>query len=146
MIKFLIPILLILCSIGCGNKIETADTLSKNDIDRLRSLKLLDQNERLFQFYSEFKNSVAGNFYTDKRIASYWLDEHDQSKNKIQFAFYRDIAKIDTIYYAGATYSPYMSIERNNGSSFKVSVNGTKDEISHFFNEAIYKWRQAKKP
>jgi hypothetical protein len=142
--KFFIPILFIFCSIGCGNKIETADTLSKHDFDRLRSLKMLDENEHLYKFYSEFKNSVAGNFYTDKRIASYWLDEHDQSKNKIQYAFYKDIAKIDTIYYAGATYCPYMNVVKNDSSSFKVCVDGTKNEITDFFNDAISKWRQSK--
>jgi hypothetical protein len=137
-------IILIACCVGCGNKIETADTLSKKDFARLHSLKLLDTNEHLYKFYSEFKNSVAGNFYTDKRVASYWLDEHDQSKNKIQYAFYKDIARIDTVYYAGATYCPYMYVVKNDSSSFKVSVDGTKTAIRDFFNDAISKWRHTK--
>jgi hypothetical protein len=76
---FQLSALLILCS-ACDNKIETANTLTKQDFDRLQSINLLDTAEQVYKFYSEFKNSVAGNFYTDKRLASYWLDEHDKSK------------------------------------------------------------------
>jgi hypothetical protein len=128
--------------VACGNEIETADTLNKQDYDRLHSLNLLDTNERIYKFYSEFKKSVAGNFYTDKRLASYWLDEYDKSKNKIEFAFYKDILSIDTVYNAGLTYSPYMKITKKDFTSFKVCVEGSKQEITDFFNDAISKWEQ----
>ncbi|MFL5742997.1 MAG: hypothetical protein ACJ75B_22450 [Flavisolibacter sp.] len=136
--------LLLFCS-ACGNKIETGDTLKKQDFDRLYSLKLLDTNERLYKFYSEFKNSVAGNFYSDRRLASYWLDERDTSKNKVEYAFYKDIVKIATVYYAGATYCPYMRITRADSSSFKVCVDGKRQEITKFFNEAIRIWKDRRK-
>lgn len=119
--------------------------MKKQDFDRLYSLNLLDTNERLYKFYSEFKNSVAGNFYSDKRLASYWLDEGDTSKNKVEYAFYKDIAKIDTVYYAGATYCPYMRITRTDSSSFKVCVDGKRQEITDFFNEAIRIWKHKSK-
>ncbi|MBY0536757.1 MAG: hypothetical protein K2P88_12985 [Chitinophagaceae bacterium] len=140
----LLTIIFVFCSVGCSNKIQTEDTLSKHDVDRLRSLKILDEKEHLYKFYSEFKNSVAGNFFTDKRLATYWLDEHDKSKSKVQFAFYKDIAYIDTVYIAGSTYCPYMNIVKNDSSSFKVCVDGTKEEITDFFNGAISQWRQSK--
>lgn len=133
---------LVLLLSSCDNPIETANTLTRQDFDHLHSLKLLDTNEQLHKFYSEYKKSVAGNFYTDKRLASYWLDEHDSSKNKVEYAFYKDIMKIDTVYYAGATYCPYMLITKTNGSSFKVCVDGTKKEITDFFNDAIIKWKR----
>ena len=136
--------LLLFCS-ACGNNIETGDSMKKQDFDRLYSLNLLDTNERLYKFYSEFKNSVAGNFYSDKRLASYWLDERDTSKNKVEYAFYKDIAKIDTVYYAGATYCPYMRITRTDSSSFKVCVDGKRQEITDFFNEAIRIWKHKSK-
>ena len=135
---------LVILYVACGNKIETASTLRKQDFERLHSLKLLDPNEKLYKFYSEFKNSVAGNFYSDKRLASYWLDEHDRSKNKIEYAFYKDIVRIDTVYYAGATYCPYMRVTKMDSTSFKVCVDGTKAEITEFFNDAIREWRQKK--
>lgn len=140
--KFFGLFTLLILFAACDNKIETANTLTKQDIDCLHSLNLLDTNEQLYKFYSEFKKSVAGNFYTDKRLASYWLDDHDKSKNKIEFAFYKDIVKIDTVYYAGATYCPYLLITKTDSSSFKVCADGKKQEITDFFNDAITKWKQ----
>jgi hypothetical protein len=129
---------------SCKNKIETSDTLSKQDIELIQKLKLLDKDERIYKFYSEFKKNVAGNFYTEKRIASYWLDEHDTSKNKIEFAYYKDIIKIDTTYFAGATYCSYLLVTRKDNSNFKICVEGEKLEITEFFNDAINKWTQHK--
>jgi len=143
--KFLRLFALLTLYSACSNKIETANTLTKQDFARLQTLNLLDTTEQVYKFYSEFKNSVAGNFYTDKRLASYWLDEHDKSKNKVVFAFYKDIITIDTVYYAGATYCPYMLITKKDSSTFKVCVDGTKQEITEFFNDAITQWKKNNK-
>jgi hypothetical protein len=87
---------------------------------------------------------VAGNFFTDKRIAKYWIDERDKENDQIVFAFYKDIKLIDTVYNAGATYTPYMLIMKSDGTSFKVSVNGEKAEVRSFFEDALNMWRQYK--
>jgi len=76
--------------------IETEDTLSKTDIERIQKLNLLDKDEKIYKFYSEFKNKVAGNFFTDRRIAKYWIDENDKTKDVTVFAFYQDIKSIAT--------------------------------------------------
>ncbi|MDJ1483611.1 hypothetical protein QNI16_24140 [Cytophagaceae bacterium YF14B1] len=126
------------------NSIETNDTLSKSDIDYIRSLNLLDKDEQIHRFYSEYKKRVAGNFFTDKRMAKYWIDERDSKKNSIHSAFYNEIQAIDTVYYAGATYSPYMMITKTDGKQFKVCADGKREEIKAFFEEAIHLWRQKK--
>lgn len=126
------------------NKIETNATLSKVDIEYIRSLKLLDTTEKIEKFYSEYTNKVAGNFFTDKRLANYWIDERDKSKDKIQFAYYKDIKSIDTVYYAGSTYCPYLLVTKTDSSQFKVCVEGKREEIKAFFEEALNKWTQFK--
>ncbi len=126
------------------NKITTGDKLDKKDIRRIQQLGLLDKGETIIKFYSEFKNSVAGNFFTNKRLASYWQDEQKNSKNKVNSAFYRDIISIDTVFYAGATYSPYMSVMRKDSSTFKVCFDGNRGEIRRTFLEAIETWRKNK--
>lgn len=88
------------------NHIQTGDSLSSSNIEYIRSLHLLDTNEKIYKLYSEFRKKNAGNFFTNKRIAKYWIDERDKDKNQISFAFYLDIKSIDTVYNAGATYSP----------------------------------------
>jgi hypothetical protein len=136
---FLILLLLTAC-----NRVKTGDTLSKADIERIQKLNLVDKGEKIYQFYSEFKNKVGGNFFTDKRIAKYWIDEKDKTKDVVSFAFYPDIKSIDTVYYAGATYCPYMLITRNDNSQFKVCVDGRREEIKFFFEEALTKRTQNK--
>jgi hypothetical protein len=72
---------ILLLLIAC-NRIQTGDTLSETDIDRIRKINLLDQDERINKIYSEFKNEVAGNFFTNKRLAKYWIDERDKTINE----------------------------------------------------------------
>lgn len=126
------------------NKIETEGSLGQEDIKNIEDLGLLDKNEKIYKFYSEFNKRHAGNFFSDKRIATYWIDDRKKDKNKISFALYKDIKTIDTIYNAGATYSPYMLITTINGDSFKVSVNGSKNDIKMFFEEVLEQWKKNK--
>jgi hypothetical protein len=126
------------------NKIETNETLNKKDKEYIQSLNLLDNNEKIDKFYSEYKNKVAGNFFTDKRLAKYWTDERDKSKDKIMFAYYKDIKSIDTVYNADITYCPYMLVTKNDGTKFKVCVDGSKKEIKDFFEDALNKWTENK--
>lgn len=122
------------------NQIETGNSLNKSDIRYIESLHLLDKDEKIYKFYSEFKKRNAGNFFTDKRVAKYWIDEHDDDKNQISYAFYWDIKSIDTVYYAGLTYSPYMLVTKLDNSKFKVCADGAKNEIKSFFEDALKKW------
>ena len=136
MMRYLNLFLLFFVSISCQNKIESNETLSNADLERIRKIKLLDSDEKIIQFYSEFKNNVAGNFYTNKRIANYWLDEKDTLKNKIEFAYYKDIIKIEPFYKVGLTYCPYILVTKSDNKKFKVCVNGTDKEKERFFIEA----------
>lgn len=138
--KYLFTIILF-AAFSC-NKIETQQTLNQDDINFIKSLKLLDDNETIYRFYSESKNEIAGNFFTDQRIATYWIDQRNSTKDNINFAYYKDIAKIDTIFNAGLTYSPYILVTKRNGSKFKVSVDGKKNEIKSFFEDVLKEWRR----
>jgi hypothetical protein len=124
------------------NHIETGDSLGKSDIEYIEGLKLLDKGEKIYKFYSEFKKKNAGNFFTDRRVATYWIDNRDKEKNEISFAFYTNIKSIDTVYNVGATYSPYMLVTRLDSSHFNVSVNGKKEEIKSFFEDVLKQWQQ----
>ena len=142
---FILFVVLTLLSSCSSNKIDTASTLTSQDIKLLHSLNVLDNDEIPIKFYSEYRKNVAGNFYTDKRLESYWLDKHDTTKDKVEFAFYKDIIKIDTVSNAGATFCPYLLVTKKDSSSFKVCVDGKQNEVSKFFNEAINLWKQSEK-
>lgn len=126
------------------NSIETGNSLNSSDIQYIKQLGLLDDDETIYKFYSEFKKKNAGNFYTNKRIATYWIDERNKEKNEISYAFYNHIKRIDTIYNAGVTYSPYLAVKKIDGSTFKVSVDGKKEEIKSFFEGALKEWANRK--
>ena len=85
-IKYTCSFLILFLFVASCNSIQSGDSLSSKDFQRFRSLHLIENGERLYKFYSEFKKSVAGNFYTDRRMASYWIDEKDSTKNSIEFA------------------------------------------------------------
>lgn len=131
--------------ISCTNeKIETGQTLEKETRDLIKSLGLLSEDEKILKYYSNFEKDKAGNFFTTKRIAHYWLDDYDDAKNDTSFAFYEDVAYIDTIYKVFDTYAPYMEITKNDSSKFKIYVEGRKNEIQIFFEEAILTWKKNK--
>ena len=140
LINFVSLVLLVSC-----NKIETNDTLNKSDISLIQDLNLIDENERIIKFYSEYRKENSGNFFTNKRVAKYWIDKEDESKNVINSAFYKDIKSIDTVYNAGLTYCPYLMISKIDGTSFKVSVEGDKTEVKSFFVDLLKEWDKNKR-
>ncbi len=141
--KYILSILLI--SLFSCNKIETNKTLNQNDIEYIKSLKLLDENETILKFYSQNTKKTAGNFFTNKRVASYWIDARNFQKNEANFAFYNDIIKIDTVNIPGATYCSYALITKKDKNTFKVYVNGKKPEIKSFFQDLLIQWKKSKK-
>lgn len=138
----LLSILLLIVFISCHNeKIESGESLNKETTVLIKSLGLLSDGEQIIKYYSNFNQSRAGSFFTNKRIAHYWLDGNDKSKNDTNFAFYSDIARIDTSYTAPDTYTPFMTITRKDSTQFSLYVEGTKEELKSFFEEAISTWR-----
>lgn len=125
------------------NSIESGAKLSTSDITRIEKLYHFEEGETIINFYSEFKNSVAGNFYTEQRIGSYWIDEEDESKKEINSAFFTEITQIDTVFNAGATYSPYLKITKDNNSSFQVCFDGEEAELRKVFNDVLNHWKKA---
>ena len=141
---FLINFVSLFLMVSC-NKIETNDTLNQSDIGLIQNLNLIDNNEKIIKFYSEYRIENAGNFFTNKRVAKYWIDKKDETKNIIKSAFYKDIKAIDTIYNAGLTYCPYLLISKKDGTSFKVSVEGDKTEVKSFFEDLLREWDKNKR-
>ena len=141
-IAFACYLLFILLS--CSNqKIETGQTLKKETADIIRSLGLLGDSEQIIQFYSNYEQSKAGSFFTNKRIAHYWLDDNDKNKNDTSYAFYPDIVAIDTTVTVPDTYAPYLTVTKKDSSQFRLYVEGRKSEIRAFFEEAILTWKKS---
>lgn len=130
--------------ISC-NKIESHKTLKQDDLAFIKDLKLIDSDETILKFYSQNTKKTAGNFFTNKRVASYWIDSRNSQENEANFAFYNDILKIDTVKFVGATYCPYALITKKDKSTFKVYVDGEKPEIKSFFEDLLFQWKNSTK-
>lgn len=135
--------IILLLLLSC-NHIQKGNSLSKADIDFIKSLHLLDDGEKIEKFYSNYKKKVAGNFFTDRRLAVYWVDTQYEEKNERSFAFYKDIKAIDTVYDVDLTYCPYLRVTKYDGTQFKVCVEGSKREVKAFFEEALNEWQKEK--
>jgi hypothetical protein len=134
---------IILAVISCQS-IESGRSLDKKTIARIKELGLLDSNESIILYYSNNARDNAGNFFTDRRIAHYWLDQHDDSKTDISFAYYQDIISIDTNFIVYDFDIPYMTIRKKDSTTFKVYVDGSLKQEKAFFETAIDQWRKKK--
>ena len=103
---------------------------------------LLDDGEKIVRYYSNYTKEKAGNFFTDKRIAHYWLDDNDPAESDTSFAFYQDILSIDTVYGVPDTFVPYMTITKKDSSAFKVFIDGSQKEVKEFFEGAMDLWKR----
>lgn len=138
-----ILILLIINLIGC-TLIKNDNKLSESDLKYIRSLGMIDEDENILKFSNSMNIKTSGNFITDKRIASYWIDKDDNKSYK-DFAFYSDIVKIDSVDNTNAlTYASYLEITKRDSSRFKVYIDGDKDKYHSFIRIANTKWGERK--
>lgn len=106
---------------GCGG-IKSEKEISLKERKYLGQLGLLDGDEKIILFDSQggfikpWKQS--GNFFTDKRIASYWIDERHKSRSHKHSAFF---GEIDTIW----RFPKYHSLT-----------------LASYFNTALLQWSQ----
>lgn len=121
------------------------DTLSQKDIQFIRDLGILDANERIIDFYSEYRIRNSGNFYTAKRVAKYWIDERNPERNQLVSAQYNEIIAVDTVYNAGVTYCPHLLIVKSDSTVFKVCKDGSREEIAAFFEGVLNEWAKYKR-
>ncbi|HYI76887.1 MAG TPA: hypothetical protein VEW65_04655 [Chryseolinea sp.] len=127
---------------SCDYGTRTGAELSQADRDHIKGLGLLDEGENiiLFDRQSDFKTS--GNFITDQRLASYWIDKRDETQTSVDFGLYSEIDTILTKDLSRAlTYASYLEVVKNDGKIFKVYVDGDSTEVRTFFDRAISEWR-----
>lgn len=131
---------LLLCAVFSCNKIYQGDQLSAKELAQIKNLGLLDANESIYQFYSNNRGvKGAGNFYTTKRVANYWLYRNNRQTS---FAYYRDIARINlTTHPPGDFTIPFITVTKKDSTQFKVYVDGSELEVKNFFLSCQNHWQ-----
>ena len=105
----------------------------------------MDKDEQIILFASQSDNKTSGNFITNKRLASYWIDERIEDSN-INSAFYHEI---DTILIkdlsSSWTYSSFLKVIKKDSTEFKIYVDDDSKKINQFFKKAVLEWEKRKK-
>lgn len=147
---FVIAVLPLTIVISC-NRIQSGDRLSKSELEYIKGLGLLDSNENIILFETHsgrmFKSyETSGNFISDKRLASYWIDENNSRETIIDFAYYDNI---DTLTAKDLshdwTLASYIIVKKKNRQEFKLFIGGSSSEITDFFKQANNEWTSNKK-
>lgn len=127
--------------LSCDYSSRKGKELSQADRDYINGLGLLDDSEQIILFDGQSDFKTSGNFFSDKRIASYWIDKRDKTKSSVNFALYSEIDTILTKDLSRAlTYASYMEVVKHDGKTFKVYVDGDSTEVRTFFDRAISEW------
>lgn len=136
-LKIITSMSFILFLIGCNDSPITGEEVSKELKSYITNLGILDTNEKILLFYPPFDNKITGNYYTDKRVASYWQYSKAPKDNYIRSAFYSEIDSIGVKYGDGFERSSSLSIKKKNGESFDVYFNYEKEKIDKLHKEIL---------
>ncbi|WP_322518554.1 hypothetical protein [Chitinophaga sancti] len=129
-----------LCCLFACQPIHRDKMISERLIKRLKDLHLLDDNETIFQFYSNYRKRIAGNFVSDKRVATYYIDDRSQSRDEIAFAYYENIRTMDTLYRSVQVSAPHLLVTTFDRKLIKVYVDGDRATVQSFFDKALEQW------
>lgn len=139
---------LALCCLLCTCKYSMHSKLSAANTQYIKNLGLLSSDENILYFDSQggWKGiKQSGNFISDKRIASYWIDKNRAEKSSVLFAYYQDIDSIKTLpRITSLTYVSSIKIYPKNGKAFEVYVEEDSINTWKFFNAALAQWNSKK--
>jgi hypothetical protein len=139
-----VAVLLIFLLTGCGGY-RSSSGVSRADRSYLTEIGLLDPGEKVLFFSSSMTVKTSGNFFTDRRVASYWLYGDDQEKRRKSSATYAEVADISIRY----SDDPYWSeahdvtVTLTNATAFHVYLSGNRRFAERFFRSLQAQWRQS---
>lgn len=133
----LLSVLLLSC-----NRIETGASLSADEVSFIRGVGLLNPGETIHRFYSNSTFRTAGSFYTDQRMAHYWLEGKDTSQHQREYAFYPEIVAVDPVFHVPDFDCPYLQIRKKDQTSFRMYLEGSPEQMQMFYQEALNAWKR----
>lgn len=111
------------------------DKVENVDLSYLESLGLLSKGEKLIWFDSQLTQKESGNFLSDKRIASYWMDQNYPEKS-YQSYFLMEV--VDSVRLEdkskSISYASYFEVF-SNGESMKVYVEKESETLQKYMGE-----------
>ena len=141
-LKISLAILTILLFSKCDDKPIKGNKVPVDIKMHIIKLGLLDKNEEIILFYPPYDNKTYGNFYTKKRIASYWQQSKTPNENYIRSAYYDEIKSIKVKYGDGFEFTSSLVVELKSGERFNVYFNNTNDKIDQMYRDVLQYWNK----
>ncbi|MCR9154428.1 MAG: hypothetical protein NXI09_09990 [Bacteroidetes bacterium] len=122
---------------SCSQGPVDGAALSAKDRDFIERLGLCDAREEIILFDTQFDLRSSGNLITNKRLAAYWIEAEEEFSN-IDWAFYEDIDSLKVKDLSSSlSYASYLEVHRRGQASFRLYVDGDKEEEEVFFEKAL---------
>jgi hypothetical protein len=144
-IQLLFLISTLLFAVSCRWKSKNEQNLTTKDLQFIRDLGILDSNETILLFesnggFSGLKQS--GNFITNKRMASYWIENNLKDVN---FAFYTQIdsLKLNNKTVA-ATLASSITIYSHDQTTFELYIDADSSRLNQFYDKTLEIWQKNK--
>lgn len=131
-----ISFLLLFCLLYSScHLIKDNDNLDNSDLGYLEELGLFSKNEKIIWFESQLDKKTSGNFLTDKKVASYWIDNYDSSKSYKHFFLLEDIDSLQLFDLSkSATMASYIKVY-SNGKSMKLYIDKDSAVLNNYLKE-----------
>ena len=116
------------------------ESLTQEQASYLQELFTLDADESIITYNDSYKFKTNGSFYTDKRVAGYWVGE-DKSENNLVSVYYTDIKSMTLSDLSGSLRNAsFILITKKNGRSVQVFVDGKSKEVASFYDGVQRYW------
>ena len=115
------------------------DELHESTLSMLREEGVLGEDEEILYYYSDgvFSFREDGNFFTDRRVVSYWLADDDIVMEDVAYPEIADItAAFDDTLFANSK----ILVEQVDGDSFYLAVSNESDLDEEFVELLIATW------
>lgn len=132
-------------AVSCAWKAKNENNLTNKDLQFIRGMGLLDSNETIILFATNggfYGLKQSGNFVTDKRVASYWIENQVKELN---FAFYSQIDSLKLSSRANAvTLTSSITIFVNDKKTFELYIDADSSRLNQFYDKTLAIWKKNK--
>ncbi len=133
--KFIACAVLIMVSVGCGRSTNTVGPVLPELEKHLVAIGLLDPQEAVLGFTTNHNDEEARAFFTNKRIAWYWLNEKDTTQNSKHSAYYPEISTASLTLSNRWDDAHFITIKTIGANEFNAYLGGSKEFAQSFFDE-----------
>lgn len=142
--KFRYLLIVCLFFIACKSAPKTEEELTDSEVQYIKNLGLITNDEEILLFDSQSDFETSGNFFTNLRIASYWISDRAEECDT-NSAFFKDVDSLQlTDLVNDFANASYITVYVEDGTTFHVYIDADSAATYEFYTLAKENWEQAK--